>query len=58
MSFALYLIGFIVFIGGLAYAAHIAGLAPVWIMVGAITLLGIGIFTGVVRTRHKDNAEA
>ena len=58
MTYALYLIGFIIFIGGLAYAAHMAGLAPIWIMVGAITLLGLGIFTGVVRTRQKDKAEA
>ena len=58
MSFALYLIGFLLFLGGLAYAANMAGLAPIWIMIGVITLLGIGIFTGVVRTRQKDKADA
>ena len=58
MSFALYLIGFIIFVGGLAYAAHLAGLAPMWIGVGVLVLLGIGIFTGVTRTRQKDKAEA
>lgn len=58
MSFALYVIGFILFVGGLAYGAHLAGLAPMWIGVGVLTLLGIGIFTGVTRTRQKDKAEA
>jgi hypothetical protein len=57
MTFALYLIGFIIFVGGLAYAAHLAGLATQWILIGVITLIGIGIFTGVTRTRHKDTSE-
>jgi hypothetical protein len=58
MTFALYIIGFIIFVGGLAYGAHVAGVGPTWILIGVLTLLGIGIFTGAVRTRHKDNAEA
>lgn len=31
-----------------------AGLAPQWIAMGAIALLGIGIVTAVSRTRQKD----
>lgn len=58
MTFALYVIGFLLFIGGLAYAAHLAGLGSTWIAVGVLTLLGIGIFTGATRTRQKDKAEA
>jgi hypothetical protein len=57
MTFALYLIGFILFVGGLAYAASLAGISATWIAIGVITLLGIGIFTGVTRTRQKDKAE-
>lgn len=53
-SFALYLIGMLVVIGGLAYGATLAGLAPHWITVGAVVLLGIGIIGGVSRTRQKD----
>ncbi|NLC60400.1 MAG: hypothetical protein GX761_03830 [Gammaproteobacteria bacterium] len=53
-SFALYLIGMLVVIGGLAYGATLAGLAPHWIIVGAVVLLGIGIIGGVSRTRQKD----
>jgi hypothetical protein len=58
MAFALYLIGFLIFVGGLAYAASLAGLSATWITVGVVILLGIGIFTGVTRTRQKDKAEA
>jgi len=53
-SFALYLIGMLVVIGGLSYGAHMAGLATHWIAVGAVVLLGIGILGGVSRTRQKD----
>jgi hypothetical protein len=54
MSFALYLLGTIVVICGLAYGAYLAHLPEHWIVVGVIVLLGIGILTGVARTRRKD----
>ena len=53
-SFALYLIGMLVVIGGLAYGASLAGLAPQWIAVGVVVLLGIGILSGGSKTRRKD----
>jgi hypothetical protein len=53
-SFALYIIGMVIVIAGLAWAASMAGLATQWIAAGAIVLLGIGIVTAVSRTRRKD----
>ena len=53
-SFGLYLIGFLILISGLAYAAYLIGAPPVWIGVGAIILIGFGIITGVARTRRRD----
>lgn len=53
-SFALYLIGMLVVIGGLAYGASLAGLPTQWIAVGAVVLLGIGIVAGVSKTRRRD----
>lgn len=53
-SLGIYLVGMAVLIGGLAYGAHLAGLAPQWIGVGAVVLLGIGILTAVSKTRSKD----
>jgi hypothetical protein len=54
MSFGLYLVGFVILIGGLVYGATIMHVAPHWIVVGAIVLLGLGILTGVKATRQKD----
>ena len=57
MSFGLYAIGFLIFIGGLAYGAHLLHVPQHWIVVGAIVLLGLGIVTGVTATRQKDPPE-
>jgi len=54
MSFALYLIGFIVLIVGLVFGANMMNVAPRWIAVGATILVGLGIVTGVARTRQRD----
>ncbi len=54
MSFVLYLVGFLVVIGGLAFGANMMHVAPRWIAVGAIVLAGLGIVTGVARTRQRD----
>jgi len=54
MTFALYLIGFLLFIGGVAWAMISAGLPTTWVAIAAMILLGIGIFTGATRTRTKD----
>jgi hypothetical protein len=53
-SFALYLVGMLVLIGGLAYGASLAGLSTQWIAVGVVVLLGIGIVTAVSKTRRRD----
>jgi len=54
MSFGLYIIGFVILIGGLVWGAVIMHVAAQWIAVGAIVLLGLGILTGVKATRLKD----
>lgn len=54
MSFLLYLIGFVVFIAGLAWLATVMGISQTYVMIGAVILLGIGIFSAATRTRAKD----
>jgi hypothetical protein len=54
MSFALYLLGFVIVIVGLAWGAMVAGVPQTYIMIGAVVLLGIGIISAVKRTRPKD----
>lgn len=54
MSFGIYAIGFLIFIIGLIYGAHLMHIPLHWIVVGAIVLSGLGILTGVKATRQKD----
>ena len=56
MSFALYIVGFIVLIVGLAYGAHLMHIAPQWIGVGVLVLIGLGVVTGVTHTRQRDSS--
>lgn len=54
MSFALYIIGLLVLVGGIAWGMSIAGLAHVYIGIACLIVLGIGIMAAVSRTRTKD----
>lgn len=57
-SFALYLIGMIVVIGGLTYAAWLMHVPTQWLVVGVLVLLGIGIVGAVTHTRRRDPPES
>jgi hypothetical protein len=54
MSFAIYLIGFAILIGGVAWAMSVAGVSTLYIMIAAVILLGLGVLSGAARTRSKD----
>ncbi|MEJ8814987.1 hypothetical protein WKW77_28200 [Variovorax ureilyticus] len=54
MSFVLYMIGFLLFLAGVAWGASVAGVPSLYIGIGALILLGVGIFSAVGRTRSKD----
>jgi xanthine/uracil/vitamin C permease (AzgA family) len=54
MSFGLYILGFLILLSGLIYGAVILHVAPHWIAVGAIVLVGLAIMKGVQATRGKD----
>ncbi len=53
-SFQTYLTGFIVFVVGLAIAAYLLGVPPLWIGVGVLVLIGIGIIAATSRTKPRD----
>lgn len=57
MSFALYIIGFVILICGLAYGAVLMHMPQHWIAVGIIVLVGLGVLTGVANTRQKDPSQ-
>jgi hypothetical protein len=52
MRFLAYLVGFLILIAGLAWAAIEAGAPTLYVQIGAVILLGIGIITGATRTRR------
>lgn len=54
MSFAIYLVGFAILISGVSWGLIIAGVPALYVIITAVILLGIGILTGVSRTRSKD----
>jgi hypothetical protein len=53
MSFALYLIGFAIFLGGVAWGLSVAGVPALYIGIAVVVLLGLGIVSGT-KTRGKD----
>jgi hypothetical protein len=54
MSFALCVIGFVIFIAGLSIGAHLLHVPPRWTVVGDIILIGLGIISGAKNTRQRD----
>ncbi|MGA3203408.1 MAG: hypothetical protein ABSF12_13065 [Bryobacteraceae bacterium] len=54
MSFAIYLLGYLVLIIGLGIGAHMMHMPDRWIGVGVLILAGLGILSGVARTRQRD----
>jgi hypothetical protein len=54
MSFSIYAVGFLILILGVAYLAHLMHVPQAYIIATAIILFGIGVVTGVQRTRGKD----
>lgn len=53
-AFSTYLIGFIVLVLGLGIAAFLLNVPTMWIAVGVIVMVGIGILMATSRTKMKD----
>ena len=56
-SFGIYIVGYIILIIGLALAANLLAVPAIWIGVGVIVLIGVGVLSGVSRTRQRDRPE-
>ena len=53
-TFGTYLIGFIILIVGLGFAAFLLNVPPTWIGVGAVILVGLGVVMATTRTKPRD----
>jgi hypothetical protein len=52
-----YLIGTLLVVAGMAYAASRLGINQAWIIAAALVIIGMGLMGGIVKTRQKDPAE-
>jgi predicted ABC-type sugar transport system permease subunit len=55
-NMVIYLIGTLLVVAGLAYGATRMGVSQVWIIAGALVIIGIGLMGGITKTRQKDPA--
>jgi heme A synthase len=46
-----YLLGFIILVLGIGFAAYMLGVPMLWIALGAVVLIGLGIMASARRTR-------
>ena len=53
-SFSTYLIGFLILVLGLGLAAYLLNIPAMWIAVGVIVLVGIGVLSATSRTKMRD----
>jgi uncharacterized membrane protein YiaA len=53
-SFSTYIIGFIILVVGLALAAYLLNVPTVWIAVGVVVLIGVGVLMATSRTKPRD----
>ncbi|WP_165979481.1 hypothetical protein [Paraburkholderia guartelaensis] len=56
MTLLIYLIGWIIFIGGVAWALMALHVAPHIIEIVAVILLGVAVITGATRARNRDRS--
>jgi len=54
MSFALYMIGLVLLLGGIAWGLITAGIAAIYVGIAMLIIAGIGVMMAVSRTRAKD----
>ena len=51
--FNLSFVGWVILIAALAIAAYKLGAAPVWIAIGALAMLGVGIIVSVSKSKPQ-----
>jgi hypothetical protein len=56
MSFAIYVVGFVIMIVGLALGGYYLHVPAHWIVVGIVVMAGVGILSGVAKTRQRDSS--
>jgi membrane protein implicated in regulation of membrane protease activity len=53
MPFSLYMIGFLVFMAGVVWAAVVVGVPQLYITFGALVLIAVGVIAAMVRSHSR-----
>ncbi len=53
-AFALYVVGFVVFLAGVLYAEHLLHVPQTWVLISALVILGLGVMSAVSHTKRRD----
>jgi hypothetical protein len=53
-AFALYVVGFVLVVGGVLYAEHLLHVPQTWVIVSALVMLGLGVMSAVSHTKRRD----
>lgn len=53
-AFNLYVIGYLLLLGGLGYGAYLLQVPETWIAVGALVMVGLGVMSAVSHTKQRD----
>ena len=53
-AFTLYVLGFFVALAGAGYAAYLLHVPHVWIGVGTLVMVGLGLMSAVSHTKRRD----
>ena len=53
-AFMLYIVGFIILLGGLIYGAYLIHIPQTWIIVGTLIIVGLGVMSAVSQTKRRD----
>jgi hypothetical protein len=56
MTLAIYLIGWLIFVGGVAWALVSMHVAQHYVLIAAVILVGIGVVTGATHARSRDRS--
>lgn len=54
MSFGLYLIGYALFVAGVAYGLTLLHVPGQWMAIAIVVMIGLGIMSGVSKTKMRD----
>ena len=56
MALLLYVVGLVVFVAGLGWAATAVGINAAYVNVAALILLTLGLFTAILRVRAENRS--